>query len=64
MSEALMDPKLRFVLAYTAGIAILVFVINRVALGTPTQTSFMWSALFAAIAFAMAWRQASQKKKP
>lgn len=58
-----MDPKLRFVLAYTAGIAILVFVINRVALGTPTQTSFMWSALFAAIAFAMAWRQASQKQK-
>ena len=58
-----MDPKLRFVLAYTAGIAILVFVVNRVALGTPMQTSFMWSALFAAIAFAMAWRQASQKKK-
>ena len=54
--------KLRFVALYTAGVALLVFIINRVVLGTNMQTSLMWTALFAAIAFAMAWRQATQKK--
>ena len=54
--------KLRYVILYTAGIALLVFIINRVVLGANTQSSLMWTALFAAIAFAMAWRQATQKK--
>jgi Flp pilus assembly protein TadB len=56
------NEKLRYVILYTAGIALLVFVINRVLLGTNMQSSLMWTALFAAIAFAMAWRQAKQKK--
>ena len=56
------NEKLRYVVLYTAGIALIVFVINRVLLGTNTQTSLMWTTLFAAVAFAMAWRQATQKK--
>ena len=56
------DAKLRYVVLYTVGIALLVFVINRVVLGAPMQTSLMWTGMFAAIAFAMAWRQATQKK--
>ena len=56
------DAKLRYVALYTVGVALVVFIINRVVLGTPTQTSLMWTAMFAAIAFAMAWRQATQKK--
>lgn len=56
------NAKLRYVVIYTAGIALLVFVINRVLLGTNMQTSLMWTTLFAAIAFAMAWRQATQRK--
>jgi hypothetical protein len=56
------DAKLRYVILYTAGIALIVFVINRVVLNAPMQTTLMWTALFAAIAFAMAWRQATQKK--
>ena len=56
------DAKLRYVILYTAGIALVVFVINRVVLSAPMQTSLMWTAMFAAIAFAMAWRQATQKK--
>jgi hypothetical protein len=63
MTEAAMPTaKLRFVTLYTVGVALLVFIINRVVLGTNMQTSLMWTALFAAIAFAMAWRQATQKK--
>jgi hypothetical protein len=63
MTEAAMsNAKLRFVILYTAGIALVVFAINRVLLNANTQTSLMWTALFAAIAFAMAWRQATQKK--
>ena len=54
--------KLRYVLLYTAGIALLVFIINLVVLKAPMQTTLMWTGLFAAIAFAMAWRQATQKK--
>ncbi len=54
--------KLRYVLLYTVGVALLVFVINRVLLNAPMQSSLMWTAMFAAIAFAMAWRQATQKK--
>jgi hypothetical protein len=56
------DAKLRYVVLYTAGIALVVFIINRVVLGAPMQSTLMWTALFAAIAFAMAWRQATQKK--
>ena len=56
------DAKLRYVVLYTAGIALLVFIINRVVLKAPMQSTLMWTALFAAIAFAMAWRQATQKK--
>ena len=56
------NAKLRYVVIYTAGIALLVFVINRVLLGANMQTSLMWTTLFAAIAFAMAWRQATQRK--
>lgn len=55
------NAKLRFVTLYTAGVALLVFIINRVVLGTNMQTSLMWTALFAAIAFAMSWRQATQR---
>lgn len=61
MGAAMPNAKLRFVTLYTAGVAILVFVINRVFLGTNMQTSLMWGALFAAIAFAMAWRHATQR---
>ena len=56
------DAKLRYVILYTAGIALVVFVINRVVLQAPMQSTLMWTALFSAIAFAMAWRQATQKK--
>ncbi len=56
------NAKLRYVLLYTVGVALLVFVINRVLLNAPMQSSLMWTAMFAAIAFAMAWRQATQKK--
>ena len=56
------DAKLRYVVLYTAGIALIVFVINRIVLNAPMQSTLMWTALFAAIAFAMAWRQATQKK--
>jgi hypothetical protein len=59
---AMSNEKLRYVVLYTAGIALVVFVINRVVLAAPMQSSLMWTALFAAIAFAMAWRQATQKK--
>jgi hypothetical protein len=63
MTEAAMpSAKLRYVLLYTVGVALLVFVINRVLLNAPMQSSLMWTAMFAAIAFAMAWRQATQKK--
>jgi hypothetical protein len=63
MTEAAMpNAKLRYVLLYTVGVALLVFVINRVLLNAPMQSSLMWTAMFAAIAFAMAWRQATQKK--
>ena len=54
--------KLRYVILYTAGIALIVFIINRVVLNAGMQSSLMWTALFAAIAFAMAWRQATQRK--
>lgn len=54
--------RLRFALLYTAGISILVFVINRVFLGSDMQTSFMWAGLFAALAFTMGWRQAAQRR--
>jgi hypothetical protein len=53
---------MRYILLYTAGVALLVFVINRALLGAPLQSSLMWTAMFAAIAFAMAWRHATQKK--
>lgn len=56
------DAKLRYVILYTAGIALVVFVINRVVLQAPMQSTLMWTAMFAAIAFAIAWRQATQKK--
>ena len=56
------NAKLRYVLLYTVGVALLVFVINRVLLNAPMQSSLMWTAMFAAIAFAMAWRHATQKK--
>lgn len=56
------NAKLRYVILYTAGIALIVFIINRVVLGADMQSTLMWTALFAAIAFAMAWRQATQKK--
>ena len=59
---AMSNEKLRYVLLYTAGIALAVCGINRVLLGANMQSSLMWTALFAAIAFAMAWRQATQKK--
>jgi hypothetical protein len=59
---AMSNEKLRYVVLYTAGIALVVFVINRLVLAAPMQSSLMWTALFAAIAFAMAWRQATQKK--
>jgi hypothetical protein len=63
MTEAAMpNAKLRYVLLYTAGVALLVFIINRVLLNAPMQSSLMWTAMFAAIAFAMAWRHATQKK--
>ena len=56
------NEKLRYVVLYTAGIALFVFIINYVVLKTPMQSTLMWTGLFAAIAFAMAWRQATQKK--
>ena len=56
------NAKLRFVILYTVGVALAVFIINRVLLSANMQSSLMWTALFAAIAFAMAWRQATQKK--
>ncbi len=56
------NAKLRYVLLYTVGVALIVFVINRVLLNAPMQSSLMWTAMFAAIAFAMAWRHATQKK--
>jgi hypothetical protein len=63
MTEAAMpNAKLRYVLLYTVGVALIVFVINRVLLNAPMQSSLMWTAMFAAIAFAMAWRHATQKK--
>jgi hypothetical protein len=63
MTEAAMDnAKLRYVILYTVGIALVVFVINRVVLSAPWQSTLMWTAMFAAIAFAMAWRHATQQK--
>ncbi|HET9445485.1 MAG TPA: hypothetical protein VFO35_04455 [Steroidobacteraceae bacterium] len=63
MTEAAMsNEKLRYVILYTAGIALLVFIINYVVLKANMQSTLMWTGLFAAIAFAMAWRQATQKK--
>jgi hypothetical protein len=63
MTEAAMsNEKLRYVVLYTAGISLLVFIINLVVLKANMQTTLMWTGLFAAIAFAMAWRQATQKK--
>ena len=56
------NEKLRYVILYTAGIALLVFIINYVVLKASMQSTLMWTGLFAAIAFAMAWRQATQKK--
>ena len=56
------NEKLRYVILYTAGIALLVFIINYVVLKANMQSTLMWTGLFAAIAFAMAWRQATQKK--
>ena len=56
------NEKLRYVVLYTAGIALIVFIINYVVLKANMQTTLMWTGLFAAIAFAMAWRQATQKK--
>jgi len=56
------NAKLRYVILYTVGIALVVFVINRVVLSAPWQSTLMWTAMFAAIAFAMAWRHATQKK--
>lgn len=54
--------RLRFALLYAAGVSILVFVINRVLLGTDMQTSFMWAGMFAALGFTMGWRQATQRR--
>ena len=48
------DAKLRYVILYTVGVALLVFIINRVVLNAPWQSSLMWTAMFAAIAFASA----------
>jgi hypothetical protein len=63
MTEAAMsNEKLRYVILYTAGIALLVFILNYVVLKANMQSTLMWTGLFAAIAFAMAWRQATQKK--
>ena len=62
MEEAMSSEKLRYVVLYTAGIALIVFIINRVVLEAGMQSSLMWTALFAAVAFAMAWRQATQRK--
>jgi hypothetical protein len=63
MTEAAMsNEKLRYVVVYTVGIALFVFIINYVLLKTNMQSTLMWTALFAAIAFSMAWRQARQKK--
>ena len=62
MEGAMPSEKLRYVILYTAGIALIVFIINRVVLAADMQSSLMWTSLFAAIAFAMAWRQATQKK--
>ena len=56
------NEKLRYVVLYTVGIALLVFIINFVVLKANMQSTLMWTGLFAAIAFAMAWRQATQKK--
>lgn len=56
------NEKLRYIAVYTTGIALLVFIINYVVLKTNLQSTLMWTALFAAIAFSMAWRQAKQKK--
>ena len=56
------NEKLRYVVLYTAGIALIVFIINYVVLKANMQSTLMWTGLFAAIAFAMAWRQATQKK--
>ena len=56
------NEKLRYVVLYTVGIALLVFIINYVVLKANMQSTLMWTGLFAAIAFAMAWRQATQKK--
>ena len=56
------NEKLRYVILYTVGIALLVFIINFVVLKANMQSTLMWTGLFAAIAFAMAWRQATQKK--
>jgi hypothetical protein len=54
--------KLRFALLYTAGVSILVFVINRVILGTDMQTSFMWAGLFSCLVLTMGWCQATQRR--
>jgi hypothetical protein len=63
MTEAAMsNEKLRYVILYTVGIALFVFIINYVVLKANMQSTLMWTGLFAAIAFAMAWRQATQKK--
>jgi hypothetical protein len=59
---AMSNEKLRYVVLYTAGIALIVFIINYVVLKASMQTTLMWTGLFTAIAFAMAWRQATQKK--
>jgi len=56
------NEKLRYVVLYTVGISLFVFIINYVVLKAPMQSTLMWTGLFAAIAFAMAWRQATQKK--
>ena len=54
--------KLRYVILYTTGVALVVFIINYVVVKAPMQSTLMWTGLFAAIAFAMAWRQATHKK--
>jgi len=59
---AMSSEKLRYVALYTVGIALMVFIINYVILKANMQSTLMWTALFAAIAFAQAWRQARQKK--
>jgi hypothetical protein len=61
-TENMSTEKLRYVILYTAGVSLLVFIINLVVLKANMQTTLMWTGLFAAIAFAMAWRQATQKK--